>query len=234
MCRVQGMGCARGVRPGISRVLGTGLHVSRVAIVLIVLGMSLVAPSMAAAARSEFFGIAQGPTLDGQDLRGMAAARVRTNRFVLAWGWLQPAQGPPRLGPGGPVHRPACLARNPGRPGSLGKPGLGGRLGLDSPARSGRRPSRRGETSSRRSWRATGRTAATGRPGTGNRYGADANPLPIQSWQIWNEPNLQELLRAVSIAGQVRPAASDLPRRDPRAGIRRPGSCSPECPATGT
>ena len=43
--------------------------------------------------RSEFFGIVQTATLDDSDVQGMQAAKVRTNRFVLNWGAVEPAQG---------------------------------------------------------------------------------------------------------------------------------------------
>ena len=56
------------------------------------LSRSLV-PATAGAVRSEFFGIVQGPTLDGRDLKGLQKARVRTDRFMLNWGWVQPTAG---------------------------------------------------------------------------------------------------------------------------------------------
>ncbi len=55
--------------------------------------MLLVPSTAGAAVRSEFFGIVQTATLDNQDMNEMAAARVRTNRFVLHWGWVQPDPG---------------------------------------------------------------------------------------------------------------------------------------------
>ena len=164
---------------------------SRVAIALGVLGLSLLAPSTAAAARSEFFGIVQGPTLDGQDLQGMAAARVRTNRFVLTWGWVQPNQGSFDWGPadrfiGRLASRgirvvPAVWGNPDWVYGSPAHPPLDGPLGVQA-------------------WR-NFLKALVARYGPGGsywatgyrqRYGADATPLPIQSWQIWNEPNLHK------------------------------------------
>ena len=68
-------------------------------------------------------------------------------------------------------------------------------MGLPSIPRSSARPrSSPGATSSRRRWRATGPAAPTGHPGgnTTSDYGTSAAPLPIQSWQVWNEPNLRK------------------------------------------
>ena len=68
-----------------------------------------------------------------------------------------------RLGRDGPVHRPPCLARNPGGPVRVGEPGLGGAARprtppLDRPAdRAGVAELPQGGW-----WRATGRAAATG------------------------------------------------------------------------
>ena len=71
-----------------------GMRLSRMAVVLGVLAVSLGITSAApAAVRSEFFGIVQTATLDDQDVQGMQAAKVRTNRFVLNWGAVEPAQG---------------------------------------------------------------------------------------------------------------------------------------------
>ena len=41
-------------------------------------------------------------------------------------------------------------------------------------------------------WRATGPAAATGPNTYHQQYGASATPLPVKSWQIWNEPNLKK------------------------------------------
>jgi hypothetical protein len=164
--------------------------VTRLAIVLSVLGLSLCAASTAAAARSEFFGIVQGQ-LDDQDLQGMAAARIRTERFELGWKSLEPSQGSfrwarsdqfiGRLAVRGirPLPfvwmSPAWVAASPARP------------PLDTPQ-------------DVQAWRDFLK-AAVARYGPGGsywatnyrqRYGADATPLPILAWQIWNEPNLKK------------------------------------------
>ena len=50
----------------------------------------------------------------------------------------------------------------------------------------------RGGTSSGRSWTRYGPGGSYWANGYREQYGASATPLPIQSWQIWNEPNLKK------------------------------------------
>jgi hypothetical protein len=161
------------------------------AIVFAVLALSQFAPSTATAARSEFFGTVQGPTLDEQDLQGMAAARVRTNRFVLKWGWVQPEEGSFKWGSADRFfgalahHRIRVVPAVWGNPrwvgGSASSPPIGGPAGEQA-------------------WRdfLRGLVARYGPGGSywaneyRQRYGARATPLPVRSWQIWNEPNLHK------------------------------------------
>ena len=165
------------------------MQVSRVAIALGVLCLSLLAPSTAAAARSEFFGTVQIATLDDQDIEGMAAARVRTNRFVLKWGWVQPDNGPFDWGPADRFIGRLAFRGIRAVPAVWGNPdwvaGSGSTPPIGGPAGEG-------------AWRNFLR-AVVARYGPGGsywatgyrqQYGAGAKPLPIQSWQIWNEPNL--------------------------------------------
>ncbi len=152
----------------------------------------------------------------------MAAARVRTNRFVLHWGWVQPTQGTYQLGAGGPVHRPACLPRNPDGPVRVGEPGLGPGLGLDAPDR---RPDGRervaeppqgagGALRARR--QLLGQRVQTAIPGR-------RHPLPIQSWQIWNEPNLKKYFAPAPSPGKyarlVQISHDAIMTRDPKAQV---------------
>src|SRR5919197_3099431 len=65
----------------------------RIAIVLAGLTLLLFVPTPATAARSEFFGAVEGARLEAPDLNAMAAARIRTDRFLLFWGSVQPSQG---------------------------------------------------------------------------------------------------------------------------------------------
>ncbi|MEK6326309.1 MAG: hypothetical protein AABM66_02135 [Actinomycetota bacterium] len=186
------------------------------------LGLSLLAPTTAAAARSEFFGIAQGPTLDAHDFQGMAAAGVRTNRFVLKWGWVQPAKGSFHWGPsdqfiGALAARgirvvPAVWGNPDWVYGSPARPPLDGPLGV-------------------RAWRDLLK-ALVARYGPGGsywatgyrqRYGANATPLPIKSWQIWNEPNLHKYFAphpsATAYARLLAISHDAIKSRDPQARI---------------
>src|SRR6266511_3652052 len=71
----------------------------RRAVALAGLAQMILVPSTGAAVRSEFFRVIVY-TLDGPgDIRGMADARVRTNRYLLKWGWVQPNQGSFDWGP---------------------------------------------------------------------------------------------------------------------------------------
>src|SRR5690242_8109824 len=64
----------------------------RLAVVLGVLGLSLLGAAPAGAAGSQFYGIAQ-QQLDNKDLAGMRSAGVRTDRFELGWRFLEPSEG---------------------------------------------------------------------------------------------------------------------------------------------
>jgi hypothetical protein len=170
-------------------------QMTRLAIILTGLALSLVGPPTAGAARSEFFGIAQGSNrlnrLDGQDLKGLAAAKVRTERFQLNWPSAQPSQN--SFDWDGADRLVGSLARHGVRPVPFvwGSPpwvaGNSARPPLDSAA-------------DEQAWQDFLRTAVA-RYGPGGvywgtpyhqKYGAAAKPLPIQSWQIWNEPNLDK------------------------------------------
>ena len=73
-----------------------------------------------------------------------------------------------------------------------------------------------------------------------NKYRQDfpgAGPaVPIQSWQVWNEPNLKKYFTpgatTQAVGPKIRSAACASPTTRSRPGIRRPGSSSPECPAS--
>jgi hypothetical protein len=157
---------------------------------------SLLFASRAGAARTEFYGIVQGQflakgQLDGRDLKEMAAKGVHTNRFELGWKSVVRSQGSFNWKPsdrfiGALASRriraapfvwgsPRWVAPNPGRP------------PIDTRAHE-------------RSW-ANFLKAAVERYGPGgtywgrpyhDRFGARARPLPVRSWQIWNEPSLKK------------------------------------------
>jgi polysaccharide biosynthesis protein PslG len=171
---------------GVSVALVVGLSISLLGGV----GTSSTQPANRSAPKG-FFGIAQGIRLDGQDLQMMAATGVKTDRLLLTWGSVEPSQGSFVWGPiddlvGGLASHgiravptfwgsPAWVADTPAGP------------PLDS-------------ASDEQAWQDFLKAAVT-RYGPGGDYwdngyqqqfGADARPLPIQAWQIWNEPNLKK------------------------------------------
>ena len=152
----------------------------------------------------EFFGIAQGLRLDGRDFRTMAETGVATDRLQLVWPWVQPKPGPFNWGPTDTLigalashgirvvpfiwGSPRWVARPPARPPLNGPDEV-------------------------EAWQAF-LEAAVARYGRGGsywgdeyreRYGSDAEPLPIESWQIWNEPNLTKYFApSPSVRGYAR------------------------------
>jgi hypothetical protein len=165
------------------------------AILLAALGVSLLPSSTAGAViRSEFFGIEQGPgrTLDGRDMKAMRAARVHTIRYLFQWETVQPRNGSDfRWGP--QDNFIGALASRGIRvvPTVWGNPrwvtGYTAHAPIDRPK-------------DRLAWQAFLKAVAN-RYGPGGIYwsgryhqdfGQNAAPLPIKSWQIWNEPNLKK------------------------------------------
>jgi hypothetical protein len=165
----------------------------RVVVIALAALASLLAASPASAGvmRTEFFGIVEGPVLDDQDMATMKNLRVQTDRFLLNWGWVEPTKGNHKWGPPDrfigdlAVHgiraAPSVWGNPSWIPGSSSTPPIGG-------------------TYAQQQWRLFLR-ALVNRYGPGGEYwgaryhqqfGADAKPLPITTWQIWNEPNLQK------------------------------------------
>ena len=167
----------------------------------------------------------------------MEAAKVRTDRFELGWRSIEPSKGTRDWGPSD--HFVGALASH----GIRALPFV-----WKSPAwisKSSNAPPI-DTTAHEQAWRDFLR-AAVARYGPGGRFWSNryqelypgARPLPITSWQIWNEPNLRkffdpggsddqlarkygELLRisheAIKAPGPERP---DRPRRDPRLSAQR-------------
>jgi GH35 family endo-1,4-beta-xylanase len=144
-----------------------------------------------ASARSEFFGITQGIRLDDQDLQSIAATGVGEDRIQLIWGSVQPNRG--SFNWGSTDELIGALASH----GIRAVPFVWGsaRWAASTPAHP---PI--DSAPAVQAWQDF-LQAAVVRYGQGGsywatvyrqRYGADAKPLPIQSWQIWNEPNLKK------------------------------------------
>jgi Glycosyl hydrolase catalytic core len=151
----------------------------------------------------------------------MAAARVRTDRFLLTWGSVQPNQGSFNWGPtdrrvGAPASRgirtvPALWGNPDWVGGSPSTPPIYGSLATQA-------------------WR-NFLKAAVARYGPGGSYWATgyrqqyegATPLPIRSWQIWNEPNLKGYFAPYPSPGKyarlVQISHDAIKSRDPKAQI---------------
>ena len=165
-----------------------GARVSRLLVVLAVLAGSLVCASSAAAVRSEFFGIAQ-QQLDTRDVQGMRNAAIRTDRFELGWRLLEPQRDNFKWDAAD--HLIGRLASHGIRPFPFvwGTPRWIAAQPAVPPVDS---------FAHEQQWQAfLKRLVARYGPGgtywaNGYRqtYGASATPLPVQHWQIWNEPNL--------------------------------------------
>lgn len=163
---------------------------------LLALIVALMAPAVADAAGSNFFGISQGQfnaqgQLDAGDLKGMAAKGVHTDRFELGWKSVVPRQGTFHWGPSDRFIGALAWRRIRPLPFVWGSPrwvaNTPGRPPIDSPAHE-------------QAWERFLK-AAVDRYGPGGsywtngyrqRYGARATPMPIHSWQVWNEPNLKK------------------------------------------
>jgi hypothetical protein len=178
-----------------------GSRGNRLAVILVGLTVSLFAVSPAEAAPTEFFGIAQGRELDTQDLNGMKAAQVRTDRFLIQWKSLQPSQGAIQWSTTDRIV--GALASHGIRP----VPFVWGSPEWVRPG-----PSRPpiGTAFAETAWQnflkavvaRYGPSGSYWANGYRQRYGAAATPLPIQSWQIWNEPNLQKYFDPGGTSGQ--------------------------------
>jgi hypothetical protein len=200
----------------------------RVVVVLASLALPLVGASPAAGARSEFFGMGQRAPWAEQDLQRMSALRVRTDRIMLFWGSVQPTKGSFNWGPTDRLV--GSLASHGVRtvPAVWGNPDwVGG--GASTPPTFG--------PGAEQAWR-TFLKAAVARYGTGGSYWTTGYrqqfpgraALPIQSWQIWNEPNLQKFFAPApspSKYGRLVKISHDaIKSQDPRAQIVLAGMTS--------
>jgi hypothetical protein len=154
------------------------------------LAVGLLVASSAQAARSEFYGIAQGQSLSAQDLSGMTAARVHTDRFPLVWASVEPQKNTFRWAD--TDRFVGSLAKRGIRPAPFGwgSPKWAGTGGVQRPPLS---------ASAKTAWqdflkRAVARYGPGGSYWKGpyhKQFGPAATAWPITSWQIWNEPNLK-------------------------------------------
>ena len=178
------------------------------------------ATSAPSGAGPSFFGIVQGIRLDDHDFQTMRATGVRTDRFLLFWESAQPRPGSFRWGPTDALV--GAFASHGIRPFPTvsGNPdwvsGDSARPPIDTPE-------------AEQAWQDFLR-ALVARYGPGGsywahayrqQYGADATPLPIDSWQVWNEPNLSKYFApepsAPEYARLVRISHDAITGEDPQA-----------------
>jgi hypothetical protein len=195
------------------------------ATILVVLAAALLVPS-AAAAKSEFFGIVQGPSLDDKDLVGLQRAHIHTVRYLLAWESIQPRSGS-KFSWGSTNKFIGRLAAKGIRvlPSVWGNPswvqGYTAHPPLDRPQ-------------DLQAWR-NFLKALVAHYGPGGKYWTTtfktkypgATPLPITTWQIWNEPNLKKYFTpypAPKLYGRLLKASHDaIKSKDPKAQVALAG-----------
>jgi Glycosyl hydrolase catalytic core/Bacterial Ig-like domain len=179
-----------------------GGQLIRFAVVMVVFAATLFATSPASAARTEFYGISQQAAFDSQDLQAMTTARVQTDRFLLFWGSVQPTEGTFRWSRTDNLIGGLAAYGVRSVPAFWGNPdwvtGGSARAPIDT-------------TTAQQQWQ-TYLKAAVARYGPGGTYWTNpslyaaqhpgAAPLPVQSWQVWNEPNLKKYFAPDPSAGE--------------------------------
>jgi hypothetical protein len=161
-----------------------------VAIALAGLALSLLAAPMAEAARSEFFGVDKGPRLDDTDLDSLVVTGLKTTRILLSWKSVESNPGEFDW------QRTDQLVGGLASRGIRPLPFVWGSPSWTHTGGSAPPPVNR--PSAKAAWRDF-LEAAVARYGRGGSYWSNkypqqfgnAAPLPIRSWQVWNEPNLR-------------------------------------------
>ena len=149
----------------------------------------LTAPA-AQAARSEFFGITDEPELNDQDLAALASAKVHSFRLLLRWSSVEATEG---------SYQWHATDQSMGRLASRGIRVARVLWGSPDWANTGGRQRPPLSATARSAWQRF-LEAAVARYGPGGSYwangyrqqfGAGATPWPVNSWEVWNEPNLK-------------------------------------------
>jgi hypothetical protein len=161
----------------------------RLAILVAAVALPLFAASPAQALRSEFYGIGDG-SIDEQDRQGMENANVHSERFLLKWRDMEPTRN--NYDWEVKDHFIGGLAAHGIRP----VPFVWGSPTWVNPSLA-QPPT--ATTSNQQEWQQFLRDAVR-RYGPGGTYWSTdfrqqfpgATPLPITTWQIWNEPNLKK------------------------------------------
>ncbi len=197
--------------------------VSRLAAALGAAGVWILALAATPAfAGSEFYGIAQTATLNGEDMQEMRNAHVHTNRFILNWGWVESGPGNFRWGPADRFIGELAAHGIRAVPSVWGNPSWVAGSSSSPPV---------GAPVMEAQWRNLLK-ALVGRYGPGGVYwrtfyhqqfGAGAKPLPITSWQIWNEPNLKKFFAPYPSPGRyarlLQISYPTIKARDPHAQV---------------
>ncbi len=198
--------------------------VIRLAVAVAALATSFLAasPALGLTVRSEFYGIVQTATLDKPDLLGMEAAGIRTNRFILNWNWVQPTKGHFDFDSSDKFIGELAVHGVRAVPSVWGNPDWVAGGAATPPT---------GGTKAQQQWRDLLRALVT-RYGTNGTYwkvkyhqqfGAAATPLPILSWQIWNEPNVKKYFTPYPSPGQyarlLQISAPTIKQKDPHAQV---------------
>ena len=164
----------------------TGTFLALVAASLLVAGtgetLAARAPGGHQHAPRTFFGLQPGPTpVDDEDAAKISATRVRTVRIGLDWNRVQPAHG--SFVWTRPDREIARLAAH----GIQAFPSLAG-----TPAWVKPRPTTPPLGSKRKvdAWREFWKSGQQRRSPFHVECGCQTRPIPIASWQVWNEPNL--------------------------------------------
>lgn len=203
-----------------------GVRLTLIALVAVGASLLCAPPASAATIRSEFYGITQTATLDTLDTQGMRAAHVHANRFLLNWGTLEPGQGSFNWGPTDRFIGRLAAQGIRAIPSVWGNPSWVAGSSSTPPV---------GGTKSQQQWRDFLK-ALVARYGPGGvywttyyhqQYGATAIPLPVTSWQVWNEPNLQKYFAPYPSPGQyarlLQISYPTIKAKDPRAQVALAG-----------
>jgi hypothetical protein len=196
---------------------------------LFLAGCGSGSPASMPAAPPDFFGINPGTAPDSLDFKEMANAGVETMRGGLRWSSVQPRRGPydwdltdatiGRLAAQGLGYLP-ILASTP--PWVASKP--------TTPPIASPRVERAWEGFLGAAVARYGPDGSFWRPAPGGGQspfhalcGCDADPVPITSWQIWNEPNLVNYFTASpkvsSYAELLRISDDAIKAADPHAQV---------------
>jgi hypothetical protein len=160
-----------------------------IAAVIAVIAVSIALPSAAVARPpDQFFGVMKGQPLDRHDFRQLSAAGVGSMRFAINWYAVQPQERSQNWGATDKLV--GNLAERGIRPVPFiyGSPKWVAKRAKQPPIDS---------PQDIQAWR-TFLTLSVGRYGPGGAYWSGpyaaahpgAAPVPIDAWQVWNEPNL--------------------------------------------